>query len=100
MTQFSKSLKDRYPQANKLENFDFSEVRLAYLKEKEEKKSRPEEEKAKIKQEKDEDARYHGYSIVDGTFSFIQEPLKKLTGIRLNLQPCSKGEENTPKLVF
>ena len=53
MTQFSKSLKDRYPQVNKLENFDFTEVKLAYEKEKEERKSRSEEEKAKIKHEKD-----------------------------------------------
>ena len=40
MTQFGKSLKPRYPQATKLENFDFSEVRKAYEKEREEKKNR------------------------------------------------------------
>ena len=77
LTQFSKSLKDRYPQVSKLENFDFSEVKLAYEREKEEKKNRSEEEKAKTKLEKEELGRYYGYTIVDGKFYLTQEQLKK-----------------------
>ena len=49
MQQFGKSLSARYPQVTKLEHFDFTEVRNAYEKDRDEKKNKSEEEKAKIK---------------------------------------------------
>jgi hypothetical protein len=46
---------------------DFTDVKLAYEREKEEKKNKSEAEKARIKVEKEKIGKFYNYAIVDGT---------------------------------
>ena len=93
MTQFGKSVQAHHANAIKLELFDFTDIRLAYDKERQEKKSKPEEEKAKIKQEKDELGKFYGYSIVDGT-------IERVNGYQIEPPTLFKGRGKHPKAGF
>jgi len=93
MTQFGKSIQARHPNATELKNFDFSEVRAAYEKERAEKKAMPEEEKTKVKHEKEELNKFYGYAIVDGT-------IEKVNGFMIEPPTLFKGRGKHPKAGF
>ena len=93
MTQFGKSIQARHPEAIKLELFDFSDMRSVYDKERLEKKSKPEEEKAKNKLEKDEIGKFYMYAIVDGT-------IEKVNGYQIEPPTLFKGRGKHPKAGF
>ena len=61
-----------------------------YEREREEKKNRPESEKAKEKQGRDELNKFYGYAIVDGT-------IEKVNGFQIEPPTLFKGRGQHPK---